>query len=61
MQKLILDWLVARLSEKSTYAGLGALLAAAGLQISGANVEGLTAIALAVGNFAAMIIKEKTA
>lgn len=60
MKDLIVNWIIDRLKEKTTYAGLGALAVALGLKFSDADVDGLIQIAVAVGGFVAVIIKEKT-
>lgn len=60
MKDLIVNWVINRLKEKSTYAGLGALAVALGLKLSDVDVDGLIQILVAIGGFVAVIIKEKT-
>ncbi len=56
----LLTFLVARLKEPSTYAGLGAILAAAGLHPSAALLSSGTNAAMALAGLAAVLIPEKS-
>jgi hypothetical protein len=54
-----LAFLLARLREPSTYAGLGAVLAAAGLHPSGAVLGAAINAAVALAGLAAVLIPER--
>jgi hypothetical protein len=54
----ILVYLLARLQEPSTYAGLGALATALGLTLSGADISGIVSLAIAGAGLAAVLVKE---
>jgi hypothetical protein len=53
-------FLLARLKEPSTYAGLGAILAAAGLHPSEALLSSGVNAAIALAGLAAVLIPEKS-
>jgi hypothetical protein len=53
----MIDWLLDRLKEPSTYAGFAALAAAAG--ISGEIYAAASAVAVAVAGLAAVILHER--
>lgn len=53
----MVDWIISRLKEPSTYAGFAALASAAG--ISGALYSAASAVAVAVAGLAAVILHEK--
>jgi hypothetical protein len=55
----LLSFLVARLREPSTYAGLGAILAAAGLHPSAAVLGSAVNAAVALAGLAAVLMPEK--
>jgi hypothetical protein len=59
MYKVLLDYLLARAKEPSTYAGLGALLAAVGLHFSSTDVSALVQACVAVAGAAAVVLAEK--
>lgn len=54
----IIMFLLARLKEPSTYAGLGALLAAAGYHIPDATLNAAISVVVAVAGLAAIVIPE---
>jgi hypothetical protein len=54
----LLAYVVARLKEPSTYAGLGALLAAAGLHPSEAMLGAAVNAAMALAGLAAVLLPE---
>jgi hypothetical protein len=56
----LIPFLVARLKEPSTYAGLGAILAAAGLHPSAAVLGCAVNAAVALAGLAAVLIPEKS-
>jgi hypothetical protein len=56
----LLTFLVARLKEPSTYAGLGAILAAAGLHPSEALLSSGINAAVALAGLAAVLVPEKS-
>jgi hypothetical protein len=55
----LLPFLLARLKEPSTYAGLGSILAAAGLHPSAAALSSTTNVAVALAGLAAVLLPEK--
>lgn len=55
----LVPYIIERLKEPSTYAGLGALLAAAGIHLSDAQVGSITALALAVGGALSVFLPER--
>jgi hypothetical protein len=57
----LLTYLVARLKEPSTYAGLGALLAAAGLHPSQEILGAAVNATMALAGFAAVLLPEGSA
>ena len=54
----MIDFLLARLKEPSTYAGLGAVLAAAGIHIPDATLSAGISAAVAIAGFAAALVPE---
>jgi hypothetical protein len=54
----LLAFILARLREPSTYAGLGALLAAAGIHLPDATLNAAISAAVALAGFAAVLIPE---
>jgi hypothetical protein len=54
----LLSFLLARLKEPSTYAGLGALLAAAGIHVPDATLNAAVSAAMALSGFAAVLMPE---
>jgi hypothetical protein len=57
----LLGFVLARLAEPSTYAGLGALLAAGGVQIDGIILRAVIQLLVASAGLAAVLLPEKTA
>lgn len=57
MSKTI-DWLVARLQEKSTYAGLAVLAAMVGAHLSPVDIDAITNAVMALAGLAAVLLKE---
>ena len=55
----IASWLVKRLREPSTYAGLGVLLAGFGLKDSGSWANVISTAAMGIAGIAAMVMSEK--
>lgn len=55
----VLTWLVARLSEKSTYLGLGLLLSAAGLSVAPDLGQAVVAVGVAVAGLVSVLLKDK--
>lgn len=55
----VLTWLVDRLSEKSTYLGLGLLLSAAGLSVAPDLGQAVVAVGVAVAGLVSVLIKDK--
>lgn len=51
------QYVIKRLSERSTWAGLGVILAVAGINVSPESVETLVSTATAVGGVIAIITK----
>lgn len=56
----ILDWVIARLSEKTTWYGVTALLTAAGVAVSPELKEAIGLAGVAVAGLIAVVTKEKT-
>jgi len=56
----MIPFLLARLKEPSSYAGLGAILAAFGLHPSGAVLSSFVNTAMALAGLAAVLIPEKS-
>jgi hypothetical protein len=56
----LIMFLLARLKEPSTYAGLGAILAAAGLHPNEAVLDAAVNAAVALAGLAAVLIPEKS-
>jgi ATP-dependent Zn protease len=56
----LVQFLVARLKEPSTYAGLGALLAAAGVHLHPDVLSAATSAAMALAGLAAVLIPERS-
>jgi hypothetical protein len=54
----LLAFILARLKEPSTYAGLGALLAAAGLHVPDATLSAAVTAAVGLAGFAAVLLPE---
>jgi hypothetical protein len=52
-------FLLARLKEPSTYAGAGALLAAAGIHIDDAVLQGVIQVLVSLAGLAAVLTPEK--
>jgi hypothetical protein len=59
MNNAFLAYLLARLREPSTYAGLGALLAAVGLHLSAAELGAVVNVAVAIAGLAAVLVPEQ--
>jgi hypothetical protein len=59
MNSTLVAYLLARLREPSTYAGLGALLAAFGLHPSAAALGAIVNAAVALAGLAAVLIPEQ--
>lgn len=55
----VLSWLADRLSEKSTYLGIGLLLAAGGLSLAPDLSSALVNLGIAVAGVLAVLIKDK--
>jgi hypothetical protein len=55
----ILAFLLARLKEPSSYAGAGALLAAAGIHIDDAVLQSVVQVLVSVAGLAAVLMPEK--
>ena len=58
---LLIAFLLARLREPSSYAGLGALLAAAGIHADQAIVQASIQVLVAVAGLIAVLMPEKSA
>jgi hypothetical protein len=59
--RLLLAFLVARLKEPSSYAGLGAMLAALGIHADDAVVAAAVQLLVAAGGLAAVLLPEQGA
>jgi hypothetical protein len=59
MTKPIIDYLLGRLSEASTYAGLGAILGGLHISLKGNEVDALVGILISLAGLAATILKDK--
>jgi hypothetical protein len=57
----LLSFVLAWLAEPSTYAGLGALLAASGVHIDGIILRAVIQLLVASAGLAAVLLPEKTA
>lgn len=55
----LLEFIVARLREPSTYAGLGALLAAAGIHVNDMVVQAFIQVLVSVAGLVAVLMPEK--
>ncbi len=55
----IIDWVIARLQEPSTYAGLASVVAALGLHLNGVDVDAITKFVMAGAGLAAIIVSDK--
>ncbi len=55
----LLEFVVARLREPSTYAGLGALLAAAGIHVNDMVVQAFIQVLVSVAGLVAVLMPEK--
>jgi hypothetical protein len=55
----LVAFLVARLAEPSTYAGLGALLAAGGVHIDDAVLQAVIQLLVAIAGLAAILLPEQ--
>jgi hypothetical protein len=55
----LLEFVVARLREPSTYAGLGALLATAGIHVNDLVVQALIQVLVSVAGLVAVLMPEK--
>jgi hypothetical protein len=55
-----MQYLVARLKEPSTYAGLAALLAAFGVQIEPGTLQAVIAVLTGIAGLASVFVGEKT-
>ena len=60
MPVLLIAFLLARLREPSSYAGLGALLAAAGIHADQAIVQASIQVLVAVAGLIAVLMPEKS-
>jgi hypothetical protein len=54
----IVNYLIDRLKEPSTYTGLGTLLAALGLHFSDAQVSAVVSLSLAIGGVVSVFVPE---
>ncbi len=57
----LLGWIAARLSEPSTYAGLGMLLVVMHLNAPAGVTQSITYIGMGVGGILSIVLKEKGA
>jgi hypothetical protein len=55
-----LSFLIARLKEPSTYAGLGLIAGAVGLQLSGVQIDAITDAGIAIAGAASVFLPEKS-
>jgi len=55
----VVSWLADRLSEKSTYVGLGLLVASLGIHLAPDAVSQYSNIGLALGGLLAVVVKDK--
>jgi len=55
----LLPFLLARLKEPSSYAGLATLAAAAGLNLAGSQLDAITTVLVALAGLAAVFVPEK--
>ncbi len=55
----VLPFLLARLKEPSTYAGAGALLAAAGIHVDDTVLQAVIQVLVSLAGLAAMLTSEK--
>lgn len=58
VNKKLLRFALARLAERSTFAGVGALVAMAGITISGAQLDAIVALVTAAASVALVFIPE---
>ena len=56
-----MDYIISRLKEPSTYAGLAALLAAFGVSIDPGMLQAVVAVATAIAGLASIFVAEKSA
>jgi ABC-type uncharacterized transport system involved in gliding motility auxiliary subunit len=56
-----MEYIIARLKEPSTYAGLAALLAAFGVSIDPGMLQAVVAVATAIAGLASIFVAEKQA
>lgn len=56
-----MDYIINRLKEPSTYAGLAALLAAFGVSIDPGMLQAVVAVATAIAGLASIFVAEKQA
>jgi hypothetical protein len=56
-----MDYIISRLKEPSTYAGLAALLAAFGVSIDPGMLQAVVAVATAIAGLASIFVSEKQA
>jgi hypothetical protein len=56
-----MEYIVSRLREPSTYAGLAAIVAAFGLAVPAEWVQALSALGVAVGGVLAVVMRERGA
>jgi hypothetical protein len=56
-----MDYIISRLKEPSTYAGLAALLAAFGVSIDPGMLQAVVAVATAIAGLASIFVAEKQA
>jgi hypothetical protein len=54
-----MDYIVSRLREPSTYAGMALLAAAFGLAVPAEWVQALSALGMAVGGVVAVVMRER--
>ena len=54
-----MDWILARLKEKSTWAGVAGLLGTMGLQVDDGTMQLVSQLVIAGAGLTAIILKEK--
>lgn len=55
----MIDWVIARLKEQTTWIGLTTLLTAAGVSLAPELTESIITAGVAIGGVLAMVLKEK--
>jgi hypothetical protein len=59
MSKDVVDFILGRLSEASTYAGLGAMLGGLHLTVSGDELNAIVGVLMALAGAVGIVLKEK--